>query len=147
MLDEVIVNKIILPLYISRGFISSHREWIFVYGASNDGKGFFGQTYCCHGEPNAFPVPTMFKICNSATNKYFDDNQYDYFVKFIDDKLSNIPLNRGPIIPFRNIGRGHSEMYLKAPKLYEHLMFKLSLIQYPKIVWDYAGRIYPLYTA
>ena len=136
------MEKIILPRIITRKFIQDHPDWIFVYGASNDGKGFFGQTYHCQGEPNAYSVSTMFRICNSASDKYFDDSMYDFYVRCILDSVSRIPIDGRPILPLRRIGEGHSQLSYKAPKLFRRLMDELDRIKYPNIVWDYNNQYF-----
>lgn len=138
-------NRItLLPHHISRTFIMQHREWIFVYSQDYHAKGCFGQAWSAHGEPNAFPVPVLLKVCLSQTDRWFSDNFYDEQKKLIDEKIAAIPRDGRPIFPFRSIGKGHSEMHTRAPKLYKYLMDELG-----KIValyeYDYRGLKYPIY--
>jgi len=55
-----------IPHHISRTFIKLHTELTFVYGYDVIGKGMMGQPWAAHGEPNAFPIPTMYKFCPSG---------------------------------------------------------------------------------
>lgn len=135
---------ILLPHHISRTFIAKHPEWIFVYSQDYHGKGCLGQAWSGHGEPNAFPVPVLLKVCQNQSDRWFSDNQYEEYKKFIDEKILLIPRDGRPILPFRSIGKGNSEMYLRAPKLYKYLMDELNAICAPH-EYDYRGLTYPIY--
>lgn len=134
---------IILPYHISRTFVTMHREWTFIFSQDYAGKGCFGQAWAAHGEPNAFPVPVLLKICLSQTDRWFNDNNYDEHKKQIDEKIAAIPRNN-PIVPFRNIGGGHSELRRRAPLLYSYLMSEIKKIAAPH-QYDYTGLTYPIY--
>lgn len=121
-----------------------HRHWIFVYSQDYANKGCFGQAWSAFGEPNAFSVPVLLKVCLSQTDRWFNDNQYEDFKKLIDEKILLIPRDGRPILPFRSIGKGHSEMHLRAPKLHKYLMDELALICTPHEI-DYKGLTYPIY--
>lgn len=119
---------LLIPPRISREFIQNHTDWIFVYGSVYTGQGVFGQAWVATGEPNAFPVPTMLKHCQSSTDRYFFDGDYHHFTKLIDEKIAEIPRDSRPIIPFPKIGRGHSELWRRAPQVYIYLLRQLALI-------------------
>ena len=135
---------ILLPHHISRTFIQQHRELIFIYSQDYHAKGCFGQAWSGHGEPNAFPVPVLLKVCLSQTDRWFSDRQFDEHKKLIDEKIAAIPRDGRAIVMFRSIGKGHSEMHLRAPKLYKYLMDELNAICSPH-EYDYRGLTYPIY--
>lgn len=137
--------EILIPYNVSRLFIQSHINYVFVYGQDYSNKGCFGQAWQCANEPNSYPVPTLLKICNSSTDRFFYDEAFEFFQKFIDERINAIPKDGRPIIPVRNIGRGYSELYLKAPKLYKYIHDRLDVIKYPNMRYDYKGEFYPLY--
>lgn len=130
------MDKIIIPGRIYRKFIQSHPEYIFIYGCDYFNKSFFGQSNHAFGEPNAFGVPTIYKICASGIH-FFDDGMFDFFKGIIDERIGKIPTGEKPIIPFPKIGCGYSEMDRKAPKLYNYLKSKIDTIKYPNIEYDY----------
>lgn len=133
--------EIIIPGRISREFIRAHTQCNFVYGADHSLKGFFGQMNAAHNEPNAYPVSTMLKICQSSTDKFYYDQGFDFFKKLIDDRIEMIPTDK-PVIPFQKIGMGYSNMINCAPKLYSYLMERLAAIKYPLITVDWNGQVY-----
>lgn len=142
---EGAVNSIILPYRIRRKFIQEHTEWTFVYGSDYMGKSFFGCAYEASGEPNAYPVPTIWKICPSSGEKFLCDSEFDFFKVLIDEKIREIPLNK-PIVPFPKLGMGHSQLNYIAPRLFAYLKDRLKAIAYPDIKVDYEGLIYPVFT-
>jgi len=130
------MEQLIIPSHISRTFIQSHKQWNFVYAADESLKGFFGQMNSAHGEPNSWPVPTLLKICQSSTDKFYYDGAFEFFQRIIDRRLQVIPRDK-PIIVFPKIGTGYSQMNRFAPKLYTYLMVELERIKYPNIKIDY----------
>jgi hypothetical protein len=135
---------ILLPYRIRRSFIQQHTEWIFVFGSDYYGKSFFGQAYEALNEPNAYGVPTIWKLCPSGGEKHMYDSSF--FKGLVNEKLNLIPMDGRPIIPFPKIGQGHSQMHKTAPMLYSYMMDRLSAIAYPYIEIDYKGLVYPIYT-
>ena len=139
------MDKLIVPYHISHKFIIEHKQWIFVYGSDYTEKGIFGQSWSCQHEPNTFSVPTLYKICQSQTDRWFSDDNWKEHKEQIDERISKIPIDGRPIILFRKIGCGHSELNRRAPKLYKYLMDELNKIKYPNQEIDYKGTVYPIY--
>lgn len=139
-------EKIILPHRINHKFVVNHSDWIFVYGSDVVRKAFFGQAYACGNEPNTYPVFTLFKDCPSGT-KYFHDTAYSLWLPHINESIDAIPIDGRPIIVFRGIGTGCSRMSELAPQLYNHMVDRLHVIQYPNVEIDYHGLVYPLYAS
>jgi hypothetical protein len=136
---------ILLPYRITRRFIQSHPEWIFLYGCDYANKSFFGQSYSAFNEPNAFPIPTLLKVCNSSSDKRWRDSDFEDVKKKIDERISNVPRDGRPIIPFPKIGMGDSDMFKCAPALFNYMQEEIKKIAYPFIEIDYSGKVYPLY--
>jgi hypothetical protein len=136
---------ILLPARIHRPFIQSHPEWIFVYSSDYMSKSFFGQACSAYGEPNAYPVPVIWKLCPSSGEKHFHDGLFKFFANMIDEKISLIPNDGRPILPFPKIGMGHADLQNRAPRLFAYLYEQLNKIKYKQIEIDYYGKRYPLY--
>lgn len=124
-------NKIIIPHHISRSFIRSHQEYIFVYGKDYYEIGMMGQMWVAHQEPNCFGIPTCTKLCPS--NKQYLNDYNNLHMQRLVDALSKIPNDGRPIIVFRRIGMGCSRMFELAPVLYSFMMKELSLIKHNNI--------------
>lgn len=136
------MTKIILPSRITREFIQLHPNWIFLYGSDYLGKSFFGAAYSAHGEPNAYPIPTIWKLCPSSGEKFMDDGLYPFFKMLIDERIDDIPLGQEPILPFPKIGEGHSQMKTRSPKLFNYMKERINAIAYPNIEIDWNGLVY-----
>jgi hypothetical protein len=131
------VDTIVIPRIVLRTFIQKHTEWLFLYGADFFNKGVLGQMWQCHGEPNAFPIYTCYKMCNSSSNKYWQDFMYDDTVLILEKCFNAIPKDERPIIPLRKIGEGHSRMNQFAPRLFAYMQKRLAEIAYPNIKIDW----------
>lgn len=131
--------KIKVPYRVTRTFVQNHPELIFVYGQDYTNKGCLGQAWQVANEPNSFPVPTLVKLCNSQSDKFFFDDQLQINIAKIDDRIAAIPRDGRPIIVLQKIGQGHSQMKWKAPLTFDYLWQELNKIVYPNIEWDYYG--------
>lgn len=127
---------------IFRSYAQSHRELIFVFGTDYAEKGFFGQANHLQGEPNTFSIPTLYKVCNSQSDKFFTDDQFDANICKVNERIERIPKDGRPIIWLPKLGKGHSQSYIKAPKTYRYIIEKLKEIEYPNIEFDYEQQIY-----
>lgn len=123
-----------IPAHISRSFIESHREIIFLYGNDYYGRGCLGQAWSFFGEANTFPIPTLIKYCSAAS--FFYDNNPEFY-KYIDEAIAKVPRDGRPIIACRRIGMGCSRMFELAPKLYAYMTTELNKIVTP-VEWTYA---------
>lgn len=97
-------------------------------------KGGFSQSIPCYGEPNCFPIPTLYKYC--ANPVYWQDNGYS--IECIDLFMNRIPLDK-PIIPFRKIGQGCSRMQELAPKTFAHMISRIQRIECKDYEIDYVN--------
>jgi hypothetical protein len=117
--------------------VQAHPELIFVYGQDYSNKGCLGQAWAIGNEPNTFPIPTLYKVCNSQSDKYFSDDQYLANCQKIDEAIAKIPRDGRPIIVPPKIGCGHSQLWIKAPQTYAYLVTALKILMYPNIVWKW----------
>ena len=124
-------NLIRIPIRITRSFVVNHHELIFLYAHDFLRKGCFGQAWSLHGEPNTYPIFTMYKYC--ANPVYFSDSDY-WFIE-VNKTFELLPKDKGPIIPCRKIGKGCSRMQEFAPKLLTHIQNKLAEIAHKDIEW------------
>lgn len=122
-----------IPRRIYREYITAHRELTFVYAYDYQRKGFGGQSYSAFGEPNAFPVSTMRKLCRNT--RYWTDMEYDLVSNILSIEISNIPRDK-PIILFPKIGLGCSRMSEIAPRLYKYLVSELDKIKYQNVIYE-----------
>ena len=128
---------IVLPKRVSKTFIQSHREWIFLYGATYYGKIYFGQGGQCADESNCFPIPTKVRNCMSNNDAFFSDTEFDYWSSAIIEAINKIPKDGRPIIPLPKIGEGCSDLKFRCPKIFAFLKEQLASVAYPSIKIDY----------
>lgn len=129
---------IVIPAHrIFRTFVQAHPEFIFIYGQDYTNKGCLGQAWQMANEPNSFPVCTLLKVCNSQSDKYLYDDQFESNAEKICERIQFIPRDNRPIIYAQRLGRGHSQLYQRAPRTYAFLIKALKEIQYTNIVWDW----------
>src|SRR5215813_5311632 len=127
------MNPVItIPYRITREYIQAHREYTFLYGQDYQQKGALGQAWFCVGEPNTFPVFTLYRYC--ANPEYFKD--CDLHKSYIGCSFWNIPSAKF-IIPFPKIGEGCSRMREYAPNLLKLIKQRIEWIRYPNIRIDY----------
>lgn len=135
-------KQITVPRIITNSYCVARPQYIFLYGHDVMDKGMFGHSNLAgkiNGKPeheNAFPIPVMYKFCNSGA-RYFSDADKNC-ISYIELAISQIPVGK-IIIPLRKLGLGCSRLSELAPKTFKHLWDKLDLIRYPNIRWDYNG--------
>jgi hypothetical protein len=140
---------ITIPNHINRQFVIDHPQWIFVYSCDTIGRACNGIMWNCHGEPNAFGIPTLIKFC-SAKQFFYDCEAHEVIVLAA---ISRIPLDGRPIIVIPKIGRGCSRMFELAPKLFKTMWDELDKIREKNVYIDsrdpyamqglYSGRYSP----
>lgn len=129
------LDEICIPHHISRTFVRQHEEYTFVYGYDVRRLGMEGQPWVFVGEPNAYPVPTLVRYCPSQKS-FFNDAEFNIYKSIIDEWVDLIPTNK-PVIPCPKIGRGCSQLYVIAPRLYSYLHNRIDNIKYPNIKYVY----------
>jgi hypothetical protein len=126
--------SIVLPARLSFEFVRERQDLIFVYSNDMHNRGMEGMAFFFVGNKNAFMVPTMKKMCKSATDKYFRDGQ-NWILELISRHISDIPRDGRPIIPVRGIGKGCSMLREYAPETFKFLWDKLNEISAKNIEW------------
>ena len=126
---------IIIPHRVLRSFVVNHREWIFLYSNDYFQQGAEGMAWYFQGEPNAFSIPTCYKMCLSQ--RHFYDHSFDNIKNYLDAAFAVIPTDGRPIIPMPKMGLGCSRMKELAPKCYDYMMSKINAIKYPNIKISY----------
>lgn len=116
-----------------------------MYASDYFNKSIFGQAWSVAHEPNAYPVPTIYKAC--CGEHHMLDELYDLHRPLIDERINQIPRDGRPIIPLKKIGEGHSQMSTRSPRLFAYLRKRLDEIKYPFTKIDYCGHVYPVYSA
>lgn len=124
--------EILIPHWITRAFISQHKELTFLYSDDYLGNSFQGQAAQAAGESNAFPIPVKRRGICRRDDAYFYDKDFDLHCDKLEYYFERIPLDK-PIIPFPRIGEGDSEIQTKAPKLYAYIMKRIAKMAYPNI--------------
>lgn len=127
--------QIIIHIPITRVFVCSRKDLYFLYGHDYAGRGFAGQAWQLHNEPNTWPIYTMLKYC-SAKNFFSDDINEHWGM--VLESLKRVPLDR-PIIPCPKIGCGCSRMFELAPKLYAAMVNYIDKLKYPNIKYVYGN--------
>jgi hypothetical protein len=126
-----------IPHRISRHYIASNQQWIFVYSHDLAERGMLGQAFFAFAEPNTKPIYTCRKLCPSALNRYFQDACIDEFVEITEKAIVNIQEPNKPIIPFPKIGEGCSRLQEYAPKCFSYLRKRLDEIKWKDYELDY----------
>ena len=133
-LGRINYMKLYIPRHISRSFIQSRRNIIFLYGFDVRGTGCLGQAWAAHGEPNAFPIPTLYKFCPSG-HVLFTDSRGEEWRREIDKAIARVPQDGRPIIPFPRIGEGCSRLREIGPETFKYLKNVLHTIEYKEVEW------------
>lgn len=117
-----------IPKMITREYIKTHKDIIFVFGDNLQQKGFGGQAASARGELNAYGVPTK-KYPNMDSASFFTDDEFDDNKKAIDSAIKEIPDDGRTIVVFPNIGKGLAMLNQKAPRTYEYLIKQLAVLK------------------
>ena len=110
--------------YITRQFVQSHPDKIYVFGDNLQRKGLGGQARELRGEPNAYGVPTK-KSPSMTPTAFFTDTEYLENITAIELAISKIPLDDRDIIVLP-IGTGRAQLPTRAPKTYKYLIKALT---------------------
>lgn len=121
--------KVIRMNYITRSFVKTHKDCIFLFGDNLAGKGLGGQASAMRGEPNAVGIPTK-KYPSNSTEAFFCDSEIDQNRVAIDrafDRLSAL-ISMGikfVVIPADGLGTGRAQLHERAPLTFAYLQKRL----------------------
>lgn len=110
---------------ITRAYIKSHPEKIFLFGDNLLGYGSAGQAFHMRGEPNSIGMPTKKKPAMSEES-YFTDSEFEKNKIVIDNALSKIPKDKTIVISSAGIGTGFAQLSTRAPLTFAYLQEKLE---------------------
>ena len=123
---------IILKKWITRDFVKSHPNWIFVFGDNELRRGFGGQAKEMRGEPNSLGIRTK-KYPSDKYYAFWTDDSYDENIKMINSDLELLKnylnvSNKTIVIPADGIGSGKAKLAIYAPKTNKYLCEKIREI-------------------
>lgn len=126
---------------ITREMLRVDREARFVFGDNTARHGLGGQAREMRGEPNAIGVATKRRPGRNDADYFYDDSSADLEVLDADLDRVAAAMNEGRIIYISKLGlgTGRSEMPVRAPMLYRHLVSRLRLIARCDLPWAPGG--------
>lgn len=114
--------------FITRDYVCSNRDKIFLFGDNEQRKGMLGQARECRGEPNAIGVPTK-RYPGKSADAFWSDDEFPRNKALIDEALALIPEDAEVVIPSAGLGTGLAHMDEFAPKTYAYLCHKLMELE------------------
>lgn len=131
------MKTIKVPYPITREFIRAHPDWAFVYSSDYFGASKLGQAEQAANEPNTYPIPVRFRFCASNPDSYFYDHSMPVIKEKLDACFGSIPRDGRPIVIFPKIGMGKSDLYKRAPLVFDYIYAKLAELDSVDIEWDW----------
>lgn len=125
---------LIIPAQLTREYIIRHPDIIFVHSKPHFPVVPCGPAAVCKGLSNCYGVPVRWRYCKSSG--YFSDNFWLELKRFIDAAIAEIPRDGRPIVLFRKIGNGDSQMHRFAPKSWTYMMEQLNAIK-SEVIYEY----------
>ena len=117
---------------ITRTYIRSNPNKLFLFGDNLERKGFGGQAAAMRGEPNTIGVPTKkkpsyfpdayFTDAEFEQNKFAIDLAFVTLTKAISDSITAI------VIPTHGLGTGRGQLKQKAPRTFAYLQSRLEAL-------------------
>ncbi|HQU94128.1 MAG TPA: hypothetical protein PLK77_17655 [Pyrinomonadaceae bacterium] len=116
--------------WITRSFVRSHRDHIFLFGDNLVQRGLGGQAAAMRDEPNAVGIPTK-KLPSNGMDAFFTDAEFEQNKAAIDrafEQLSGIslPAEQIIVIPAGGLGTGRAQLETKAPLTFAYLQKRLK---------------------
>jgi hypothetical protein len=127
---------IVVPYRISREYIISHPELVFVHSRCFWPNIWVGPSLICKGLDNCYGVPVRWKLCKSSG--YFQDSQQESIEAALKEAIAQIPTTC-PVILFPKIGNGDSRMNIFAPRCWAYMMQQLNAIK-GEYRYDYSAQ-------
>jgi len=121
-------NRVKKMKFISRPFVQSNRDLIFLFGDNLARKGFLGQAAEMRGEPNAIGIPTK-HYPGRRPDSFFTDEDFDRVVPEIDAAFATIPDGAQVVVPAAGIGGGLAELPIRAPKIYAYIEERILALE------------------
>lgn len=124
--------SIVYAGHITRQMCRYYPEARFVFGDNHNRTGYGGQAREMRGEPNAIGVMTKW-YPRMDRDAFFADNQpmaWDYVNQDLDLVEKAVREGRTVYVPKSGIGTGLSELDVRAPKLFAHIMQRLRDLEH-----------------
>lgn len=116
--------------YITRKFIQSHRNILFIFGDNDARKGFGGMAFQFRGELNSIGIRTK-KYPGMNKEDFYIDDELDENKRKIDEDIQAIIerlLDFTSIYVPVGIGEGYAKLQESAPETYKYLKEQLCLL-------------------
>lgn len=111
--------SIIVPYHFTREYLVEHTELTFLFACSLARNDVAGHIILCHDLPNCYPIFTKRDWCNKK-DSFWHDSMFAEVKPILDECFERVPKSL-PIISFPNIGRGCSELRIKAPAILAYI--------------------------
>lgn len=106
--------------YITKDFMKSRPDWIFLFGDNEKGTGNGGQAHQMRNADNALGIPTK-RYPALWPDAYWSDLDYNRARKILANKIKiivdHIEAGKSIAIPVAGLGTGLSDMKRKCPKI------------------------------
>lgn len=106
---------------------NSAKSHIYIFGDNLEGRGLGGQAQACRGEPNCFGVPTK-KSPTMNDTAFFTDAEFAFNKRKISEALQRVPQDGRQLVILPQIGRGLSQLHIRAPVTYRFLLESLDAL-------------------
>ncbi len=111
-------------MIITRQYIRSHPDTIFVFGDNDKRTGLGGQARVCRGEPNAMGIRVKKEPYMKDGSFYTDEELTANKCKICDDINAikwAVFVHKKKLFILDGIGTGRAELDKRAPKTFEYL--------------------------
>ena len=114
---------------LTREFIRSHPDALFLFGDNEAREGFGGQAKEARGEPNAVGVRTKAEPSNRAS-AFWREEDHDRQARLIDEDLAPafdaVRAGRTVFVPADGLGTGRAGLPERAPSTHRHAKKRLA---------------------
>lgn len=116
--------------FITRQFVRTHPDKIFLFGDNLEQRGFGGQAAAMRCEPNAIGIPTK-KSPTYSADAFFCDNEFEQHKVAIDRAFAQLTKTASDatqviVIPANGLGTGRVELERRAPRTFAYLQSRLA---------------------
>lgn len=122
--------------FITREYVRSNRDKLFLFGDNLERRGFGGQAAAMRGEPNTVGIPTK-KSPNNRNEAFFTDRELEQNKAAIDAAFAEISRSasdsiRVIVVPFAGLGTGRAQLRKRAPQTFAYPQRKLTELSSPE---------------
>ena len=122
--------RIVTMNWITRSFVRTHRDRIFLFGDNLTQRGFGGQAAAMRGEPNTVGIPTK-KLPSNCEAAFFTDEDFEQNKEAIDPAFERLyrmssPAEQIVVVPADGLGTGRAQLGTRAPQTFAYLQKRLE---------------------